>query len=66
MVAGSDAHFAFEVGRVYTKFDGKLRKAIKNKKTKLVHVKSYPMLSRLATFFHKRILNVFRKNKGKN
>ena len=31
---GSDTHFCFEIGRGYTEFEGDLRKAIKDKKTK--------------------------------
>lgn len=31
---GSDGHFCFEVGRAYTEFQGDLRTALKNKKTK--------------------------------
>lgn len=33
-VAGSDAHFSFEVGRCFTKFEGSFKDAIKNKSTK--------------------------------
>ncbi|MBW2977454.1 PHP domain-containing protein [Candidatus Woesearchaeota archaeon] len=33
-IAGSDAHFAFEIQRAVTIFDGALRKAIKNKNTR--------------------------------
>lgn len=38
--AGSDAHFAFEVGKAYTVFDGDLRKAIEKRKTR-VHGSSF-------------------------
>ncbi|MBW2980338.1 PHP domain-containing protein [Candidatus Woesearchaeota archaeon] len=34
-IAGSDAHFRFELGKAFTIFDGDLRKAIKNKKTRV-------------------------------
>jgi hypothetical protein len=34
-IAGSDAHFAFEFGKAYTIFDGSLRKALKQNKTKI-------------------------------
>jgi predicted metal-dependent phosphoesterase TrpH len=33
MTGGSDAHFAFEIGRITTEFEGDLRKAIKSRKT---------------------------------
>ena len=36
--AGSDAHFWFEIGKGLTVFEGDLRKAIKNKKTKIVQM----------------------------
>jgi len=35
VTAGSDSHFKFEIGRAYTEFDGNLRDAIKNKKTRI-------------------------------
>lgn len=33
-IGGSDAHFKFEIGKAYTIFDGSLRKAIKQNKTR--------------------------------
>ena len=33
--AGSDTHFGFEIGKAYTEFQGNLRTALKNKKTKI-------------------------------
>ena len=33
-IAGSDAHFLFEVGRCYTQFEGELRDAITKRKTR--------------------------------
>jgi len=33
VIAGSDAHFPFEVGRVFTEFKGNLKKALRNKST---------------------------------
>jgi predicted metal-dependent phosphoesterase TrpH len=35
MTGGSDGHLKFEVGRAYTEFEGTLKDAIKNKKTRI-------------------------------
>ena len=34
-IAGSDSHFAFELGKAYTLFDNSLRKALKQNKTEI-------------------------------
>ena len=34
-IAGSDSHFAFEIGKAYTLFDNSLRKALKQNKTEI-------------------------------
>lgn len=59
MTAGSDAHFAFEIGRAYTEFEGDLRKSLKEGKTKINGSILYAYPARILTFFHKRILRYF-------
>ena len=55
ITAGSDAHFAFEIGRAYTEFRGNLRTAIKNKTTKIhgSHILALP--ARILTSFQKHV-----------
>jgi len=53
--AGSDAHFKFEVATAYTIFDGNLRKALKNKKTKVTGTILYGPFGGLLSFLRKRI-----------
>lgn len=52
---GSDAHFRFEVGRAYTIFDGNLRKAIKQKKTKYEGTILYGPFGGLLSFLRRRL-----------
>lgn len=57
--AGSDAHFAFEVGRAFTIFEGDLRKAIKNRKTETEGTISWALINRSFSFFEKYIIKKF-------
>jgi len=52
---GSDAHFKFEVGTAYTLFEDSLRKALKNKKTKVNGTILYGPFGGLLSFLRKRI-----------
>ena len=51
---GSDAHFRFEIGRAYTIFDGTLRKALKEKKTKYEGTILYGPFGGLLSFLRNR------------
>ena len=53
---GSDAHFKFEIGKAYTIFDENLRKALKNKKTKVNGTILYGPFGGLLSFLRKRIV----------
>lgn len=53
--AGSDAHFKFEVAAAYTIFEGNLRTAIKNKKTKFKGTILFGPFGGLLSFLRKRI-----------
>jgi hypothetical protein len=54
-IAGSDAHFKFEIGRAYTIFDGNLRKAIKQNKTSYKGTILYGPFGGLLSFIRIRI-----------
>jgi len=54
--AGSDAHFAFEIGKAFTIFDSSLRIALKNKKTEIQGSNSLATLSRPLSFVEKYII----------
>ena len=62
MTAGSDAHFKFEIGRAYTEFEGNLRKAIKDKKTKIFGNNRVAFFAGFRTTFQKYFLSLFSKN----
>jgi len=47
MIAGSDAHFKFEIGKCYTEFEGTLRKALKKRKTKIYGSTKKAIIGRL-------------------
>ncbi len=49
-VAGSDAHFSFELGRAYTVFDGELRDAIKRRKTTIKSNHFFGSVGKLLSF----------------
>lgn len=53
ITAGSDSHFSSEVGKAYTKFDGNLKKAIKNKKTNIKGNNSFSLIYRLRSSLKK-------------
>jgi len=53
--AGSDAHFKFEVAAAYTLFEDNLRKALKNRKTKVNGTILYGPFGGLLSFLRKRI-----------
>lgn len=55
-VGGSDAHFWFEIGNGLTIFDGDLRKAIKNRKTKVYGRINFALLGRFLSTIEKYIL----------
>ncbi|MBW2984672.1 PHP domain-containing protein [Candidatus Woesearchaeota archaeon] len=63
-LAGSDAHFAFEIGKAFTVFDGDLRKAIKNKKTKVEGSSFTGFIGGTMSFFLKRINLIFKQPYG--
>jgi len=52
---GSDAHFNFEIAKAYTIFDGDLRKALKQKKTKYEGTIMYGPFGGLLSFLKTRI-----------
>ncbi|MBI2651331.1 PHP domain-containing protein [Candidatus Woesearchaeota archaeon] len=54
--AGSDAHFKFEVASAFTLFEGDLRKALKNRKTKIFGTSLYGPFFGLLSFLRKRAL----------
>lgn len=54
-VAGSDAHFSFEVGRCRTLFDGDLVSAIKRRKTKVEGSSVTGLVGSTLSFFTKRV-----------
>jgi len=51
---GSDAHFWFEIGRAYTIFEGALRIALKQKKTRYEGTILYGPFGGLLSFLRKR------------
>ena len=53
---GSDAHFKFEIGKAYTIFEDNLRKALKNKKTKVDGTILYGPFGGLLSFLRTRIV----------
>lgn len=53
-IGGSDAHFIFDIGRAYTIFDGNLRKALKQNKTRYEGTILYGALSGSLSFLKKR------------
>lgn len=53
---GSDAHFSFEVGRSFTLFDGDLRDAIRQRKTKAAGSNVTGLAGSTFSFFKKHIL----------
>jgi predicted metal-dependent phosphoesterase TrpH len=53
--AGSDSHFKFEVGRAYTIFNGSLRKALKNRTTKVFGTTLYGPFGGVLSFIRNRI-----------
>lgn len=59
MTGGSDAHFRFEIARAYTEFDGNLRDAIKQKKTKIFGSNLYAIPGGLMTAFYKYFWRLF-------
>ena len=52
---GSDAHFKFEIGKAYTIFEGSLRRAIKQKKTRYEGTILYGPFGGLLSFFRRRL-----------
>ncbi len=52
---GSDAHFKFDIATGYTLFEGDLRKALKNRKTKATGTIMYGSMGALLSFLRKRI-----------
>ena len=52
---GSDAHFTFEIGKAYTIFEGSLRRAIKQKKTRYEGTILYGPFGGLLSFFRRRL-----------
>ena len=52
---GSDSHFKFEVATAYTLFEGNLRKALKNKKTKVNGTTLYGPFGGALSFLRKRL-----------
>jgi hypothetical protein len=63
-IAGSDAHFKFEIGRAYTVFEGNLRKAIKQNKTDYKGTILYGPFGGVLSFLRNRILSRFKSYKG--
>ena len=53
---GSDAHFAFEIGRSFTLFDGDLRDAIRKRKTRAAGSNVTGLAGSTLSFFKKHIL----------
>lgn len=54
-IGGSDAHFNFEIAKAYTIFDGNLRKALKQKKTRYDGTILYGPFGGLLSFLRTRI-----------
>ncbi|MFH0977826.1 MAG: PHP domain-containing protein [Candidatus Woesearchaeota archaeon] len=54
-IAGSDAHFSYEIGRSVTLFDSNLRTAIRNRKTKVSGSAIFAPFGILQTFLHRNI-----------
>jgi len=52
---GSDAHFSFEIGRCVTLFDGDLRKAIRQRKTKIAGSNVLGIFGSTFSFVNKRV-----------
>jgi hypothetical protein len=52
---GSDAHFKFEIATGYTLFEGNLRKAFKNRKTRVDGTIRYGAFGGLLSFLRKRV-----------
>jgi len=52
---GSDAHFKFEIATGYTLFEGDLRKAFKNRKTRVDGTIRYGAFGGLLSFLRKRV-----------
>jgi len=61
VTAGSDSHFKFEIGRAYTEFEGSLKDAVKNKKTKIYGRQYLAFLAGVKTVFQKYFLRFFVK-----
>lgn len=55
-VGSSDAHIKSDISNGYTLFEGDLRKAIKNKKTKVGGTTKYAFISNLCAGFNSRII----------
>jgi predicted metal-dependent phosphoesterase TrpH len=55
-IAGSDTHFAFEFGKTYTLFEGSLRKAIKQNKTKIHGTITYGPFGGFLSFMRNNLL----------
>lgn len=55
-IAGSDTHFAFEFGKAYTLFEGDLRKAVKQKKTKIKGTILFGPVGGLMSFIRRSLL----------
>jgi predicted metal-dependent phosphoesterase TrpH len=53
IIAGSDAHFSFEIGKAYTIFEGDLRKAVKYNKTKVDGTNIQASLGYIKTIINK-------------
>lgn len=57
--AGSDAHFAFEIGKCYTEFDGGLRDSLEKRKMRIYGSISFSMLARFLSLIQKYVLFYF-------
>lgn len=55
-IAGSDTHFFFELGKAYTEFEGDLKKAIKNNKTRIYGTTTVGPFGGLLSFIRHNIL----------
>ena len=60
-IGGSDSHFVSEVGLSYTIFEGDLRKAIKNRKTRVGGQLKYFVSRQLAGYFLSKFRNPLKK-----
>jgi len=54
-IAGSDSHFPFELGKAYTLFEGSLRKALKQNKTKIKGTILFGPVGGLLSFFRNKL-----------